>query len=234
MDLSQNQIYEEQKGEPSTILEHQQIVEYKQKVHDLSQQLVKEMFEKQFPRIIQVVIQYAPIIKEEYKKLVRDINDKILAMVLSQLRNKQESNHIFKCLKDQLKVSVKEQKKEIIVVWLYELFSEFEEQFIDEHNEVFESLISTIDFSQHDLLIKTLELLCMASKKNEKHLRAIIEKIIKKFQASQDVLSQSKMNQIIQVLCTSMYPEKVILEFALVLKQQEDLDFKANLVDNLT
>mmetsp|Transcript_30588 Transcript_30588/g.22676 ORF Transcript_30588/g.22676 Transcript_30588/m.22676 type:complete len:96 (-) Transcript_30588:367-654(-) len=95
-------------------------------------------------------------------------------MVLAELKNSKEADPIFACLKEQLRICVKEQKKEIIVQWLYFLFCEFDEHFIDYHGEVFESLISTIDFSQHDLLIKTLELLCMVSKKNEKHLQDII------------------------------------------------------------
>ena len=49
------------------------------------------------------------------------------------------------------------------------------------HNEVLETLIISIDFNQQDLLIRTLELCCMVSKKNETHLRIIIEKIIARF-----------------------------------------------------
>jgi hypothetical protein len=43
-------------------------------------------------------------------------------------------------------------------------------------------------------MTRILELLCMVSKKNEKHLRDIIKKIILRFQNRKETITQEKMN----------------------------------------
>eukprot|EP00350_Pseudokeronopsis_sp_OXSARD2_P005317 CAMPEP_0170549730 /NCGR_PEP_ID=MMETSP0211-20121228/7882_1 /TAXON_ID=311385 /ORGANISM="Pseudokeronopsis sp., Strain OXSARD2" /LENGTH=173 /DNA_ID=CAMNT_0010855921 /DNA_START=58 /DNA_END=579 /DNA_ORIENTATION=- len=95
-------------------------------------------------------------------------------------------------------------------------------------------LIDNIDFNEQNLMKKILELLCMLSKKNEKYLKSVIEKMVSRFQSNREVITQEKMNTIIQILCTSMYAEKVFLEFAKILENESDLAFVSDLIETLT
>ena len=65
-----------------------------------------------------------------------------------------------------------------------------------------------------------------------------MEKLIERFYYSRNIsntpVSPEKMNQVIQVLCNSIKPEKVIMEFADILNKHADLIFVKELVDTLT
>lgn len=56
------------------------------------------MFQIQFPKIIQAVLQYANI-KNEYQPVVAGINEQLLKLVLSIMKNKSDFAYILKKLK---------------------------------------------------------------------------------------------------------------------------------------
>ena len=59
-----------------------------------------------------------------------EINENLLKIVLMELRNKKESKYVFTCLKDQVRTLKKVKAKNMVVEWLFELFSAFSEEFI--------------------------------------------------------------------------------------------------------
>jgi len=74
----------------------------------------------------------------------------------------------------------------------------------------------------------------MLSTKNEKYLREAIVKLLQRFQSAKESVSQEKVNQILQVLCASIEPEKVYVEFALQIGQQADIAFVQEMIETLT
>mmetsp|Transcript_9081 Transcript_9081/g.6841 ORF Transcript_9081/g.6841 Transcript_9081/m.6841 type:complete len:227 (-) Transcript_9081:648-1328(-) len=128
-----------------------------------TRKFLQDVFQKTFPKIIQAILMYAHL-REEYKKMVQKINEELMQIVLIILKSKDDFLFILRKLKKEFKLNTTTtQKKEIIILWFTELFKAFQEELIDDHQDVFEMLIDNIDFNEQNLMKRILELLCMLS-----------------------------------------------------------------------
>ncbi|CDW85005.1 vac14p [Stylonychia lemnae] len=196
--------------------------------------IVENNFERQYPAIIKVIVKYANIVKGDYLRVVEMINSTLLSLLIQTMDSKDEFQYIFNELKRQFRDSKTTKTKDIILDWFIELFKEFQEDIIEFYNDIFDELISSLNFQEQNIVNKVLELLSMLSKSNEKYLRKTIKKLIEKIHSMGD-RNQFIVGQVIQVLCQSINDERVFLEFGRVLRDyQNDLYFIEEMIDFLT
>jgi hypothetical protein len=70
-----------------------------------SRQFIEKIFQKQYPKIIEVIIKYSSQVKVDYLQIVTEINDTLLSLVLGTMINKTVFQNLFGELKKQFKES---------------------------------------------------------------------------------------------------------------------------------
>ena len=105
-------------------------------------QLLRKMYIKQFPDIISTILRlkHSKKINDiDCKKLVENINGRFLRTVIQILSDKEEFEHIFHRLKKEYDEVQKQggEKQEAIIQWYTELFKEFSEDLIEQHQDIF-------------------------------------------------------------------------------------------------
>ena len=104
--------------------------------------LLKVMYKEQFPDIISTILRLKhsrKINDERCKQLVENINGRFLKTVIMILTDKDEFENIFKRLKKEYDDVQKYSgdKQEAIIQWYTELFKEFSEELIVQHQDIF-------------------------------------------------------------------------------------------------
>ena len=116
--------------------------------------------------------------------------------------------------------------KEIVIGWYTEMFKSSSEEMFGFNSDILENIIETLNFQETSLVKKILELLCMMSRKEDKFLREIVERLLRIFLKTREKLNISSINEIISILCANIDPQKVFKEFALALRSEfDDLEF---------
>lgn len=105
-------------------------------------QLLRKMYKDQFPDIISTILRLKhsrKINDERCKQLVENINGRFLRTVISILTDKDEFENIFKRLKKEYDdvQRYSGDKQEAIIQWYTELFKEFSEDLIEQHQDIF-------------------------------------------------------------------------------------------------
>ena len=103
------------------------------------------MSEQIFPKIIQCVLYYINIEEPDFQRKVININDKLLALVLTVMKTDIDFSNIMHRLKHSFKTPFSK-TKEIIIMWFTELFKNYSEDMIFLNDEVLENIIETLNF----------------------------------------------------------------------------------------
>ena len=97
---------------------------------------------------------------------------------------------------------------------------------IEQHEDVFQGLITNLNFENSRLVKRIMLLVCMMSTKNGDYSRKVMSELIDRFHI---IRSQpkfdDKIKQVIQELCNSISSEQVFMEFASKLENHWDLIF---------
>ena len=87
---------------------------------------------------------------------MREINDKILYLVIDIMKDKNDFDNIFKKLKNEFKGKSNTPNlahtREIVVNWYIELFKSFNNDLIDSNKDVYVGVIDNIDFQYPTLV----------------------------------------------------------------------------------
>lgn len=119
-----------------------------------SRRFIEKIYQRIFPRIIEVILKYS---SPEYNHplisgTIRSIDSTLLELVLGTMINKSEFQNIFGELKKQFKKEGQTVEcKKIIINWFTSLFRNFKEELIDKQTDVFEELISSLNFKEQDV-----------------------------------------------------------------------------------
>ena len=123
-----------------------------------------------------------------------------MTAVLQIIDNKEHFEFIFKRLKKEF-FSEQRNSPEVqatIIQWYTELFKDSNEDLFDTHSDIFEGLISNLNFEKQELVKRIMHLVCMLSKKNEKYSKKVMEQLIARFY---EIRSQARFDdRIKQVL----------------------------------
>ena len=202
--------------------------------------LLRAMYTKQFPDIISTILRlkHSKKINDiDCKRLVENINGRFLRTVIQILSERDEFEHIFHRLKKEYEQVQRQggEKQEAIIQWYTELFKEFSEDLIEQHQDVFQGLIINLNFENSRLVKRIMNLVCMMSTKNGDYSRKVMSQLIDRFHI---IRSQpkfdDKIKQVIQELCNSISSEQVFMEFASKLENHMDLVFQQELIERLT
>ena len=148
--------------------------------------LMRSMYKDLFPDMITTIMRLKadPLrIDAKCYKLVEMINDAFLQAVISIIDSKADFEYIFARLKKEFfsEHSRSAETQETIIQWYTELFKEFDEELFDSHSDIFEGLISNLNFEKSELVKRIMYLVCMLSKQNEKYSRLVMEQLIARF-----------------------------------------------------
>ena len=157
-----------------------------QYLDDVTNLLLRKMYKEQFPDIISTILRLKhsrKIIDNDCKRLVENINGRFLRTVIQILRERDEFEFIFKRLKkeydDTQKISV--EKQEAIIQWYTELFKDFGENLLEQHEDIFQGLIINLNFGNARLVKRIMVLVCMMSTKNGDYSRKVMSQLIDRF-----------------------------------------------------
>lgn len=184
-----------------------------------------ELSNEIFPKVIQCVLYYTNIENSEVQQTVESINEKLLNLVLRVMKQDLDLTPLLSRLKHNFKSSFVK-TKEIVIGWYTEMFKSSSEEMFGFNSDILENIIETLNFQETSLVKKILELLCMMSRKEDKFLREIVERLLRIFLKTREKLNISSINEIISILCANIDPQKVFKEFALALRSEfDDLEF---------
>lgn len=129
------------------------------------------MYKEQFPDIISTILRLKhsrKITDINCKRLVENINGRFLLTVIQILSDKDEFENIFKRLKKEYDDVWRQggEKQEAIIQWYTELFKQFSEDLIEQHQDIFDGLIQNLNFENQRLVKRIMLLVCMMSSKN--------------------------------------------------------------------
>lgn len=120
---------------------------------DKQREFLGNMFEHQFPEIIEIILIYSQRKESQFTTLVQEINKKMIQIVLEIMKDRSDFENIFKKLKNEFrgdKNPVQSQShantREIVVNWYIVLFKNFDNQLIDNNKDIFVTLIQNINF----------------------------------------------------------------------------------------
>ena len=144
------------------------------------------MYKEQFPDIISTILRLKhsrKINDERCKQLVENINGRFLKTVIMILTDKDEFENIFKRLKKEYDDVQKYSgdKQEAIIQWYTELFKEFSEELIVQHQDIFQGLIVNLNFDNSRLVKRIMLLVCMMSTKNGDYSTKVMSQLIERF-----------------------------------------------------
>ena len=144
------------------------------------------MYMKQFPDIISTILRlkHSKKINDiDCKKLVENINGRFLRTVIQILADKDEFEYIFHRLKKEYDEVQRQggEKQEAIIQWYTELFKEFSEDLIEQHQDIFQGLIINLNFENSRLVKRIMLLVCMMSTKNSDYSRKVMSQLIDRF-----------------------------------------------------
>jgi len=151
-----------------------------------TKELLKGMYRQQFPDIISTILRLKhskKITDIDCKRLVENINGRFLRTVIQILSERDEFEQIFHRLKKEYEQVQRQggEKQEAIIQWYTELFKEFSNDLIEQHQDVFQGLIVNLNFENSRLVKRIMLLVCMMSTKNGDYSRKVMSQLIERF-----------------------------------------------------
>ncbi|CDW77902.1 vac14 family protein [Stylonychia lemnae] len=98
-------VQEEEKSDPANRSLMTPLDDSMMQEQSASRKFIEKIFQKIFPRIIEVILKYSSWQKQDCQQTIQEINDQLLELVLGTMINKSEFQNIFGELKKQFKES---------------------------------------------------------------------------------------------------------------------------------
>ena len=159
--------------------ESDDLSEESQNVKREQRSFMKEMFEKHFPDIIEIILIY--IQKAKFKSFVNEINSMMLHLVLTIMKDKNDFDNILNKLRNEFRgkkpvasqaaTADQANTRVIVVEWYIALFKNFDTDLIDHNGDIYVKVVENIDFNHRKLFQLEIDLICMLSVKNEEYFR---------------------------------------------------------------